>query len=82
MKHEGEKKILKERNVLSLVAVGVDKFGVDLNYSHDSTKHEHSDVETCSLTVEYGKSAKMLCFDLKDKRLNPYVLFKYALPYE
>ena len=69
---------------LSLVSVGVDKFGIDLHYEYDESKHiDHQipNIETRSLPCEYPSTPSGGMFKTKDVQdLEPYVLYRYAMP--
>ena len=80
MKEDGYKLVPEQHGVLSLVTVGVDKFGKDLHFEYNPELHKTGAVEDASLTEEYGSSPHMLTFKLDDERLKPFVLFKYAMP--
>ena len=72
----------KPAEVLSLVTVGVDIKGKDLNYEYDSAKHNLdsiSNIENDSLNGEYGHTLQRDPFDsANSKEMKPFVLFKYA----
>jgi phage gp36-like protein len=70
-------------NQLSIVSVGVDIDGTDLNFEYDPTRHDTTTVqfmENDSCTLEYAKILKKDPFDkgTTESDIEPYVLFKYA----
>ena len=78
---EGEKYSGK----LSLVTVGVDKDGKDLHYEYDPGKHispEIPNIENRSMCLEYPSIKGCRPSDPAFRELEPYVLYKYAMPTE
>jgi hypothetical protein len=74
----------KGKNQLSIVSVGVDIEGTDLNFADDPSKHDTSTIQLMEndyCSCEYAKILKKDPFDkstTSESDIEPYVPFKYA----